>query len=428
MRSLEADLSETQAATASSQGARHRMKGYENRLVAILALAGGVAALDAQAVFYLMPFIAVDLHLDNTRIGIISSAVLISWSLAALLVARLSDRVGRRKPFLIGSFLLFALLSTMSAYAGTFAVMFAARLLIGVAEGPVIPMQQAIMLAESSPHRRGLNMGIVQNFGAQLIGSMLAPLFLVWLATHYDWHSAFLVAGGPGLLVAALIAWLVREPIASVRPQAHEGPSWALLLADRNIRLCILIGTASVAWFFLLLSFLPLWSIQKLGLTPAEMSVVMGAIGAAGASSAILVPGLSDRIGRRRAIAGFALVGAIAPIGALLVGPHPVLLCIAMLLGCQMLGTFPLFMGAVPLESVPARHAASASALVIAISQIAGGVCGPLIGGVMADRFGLATPLYASIALALLAAVLATRLNETAGTRQKNGQMEGDKP
>ena len=77
---------------------------YEFTLVLILMLAGGVAAVDAQTVFYIMPFIAQDLHLDNTQIGLIGSAVLVGWSLAALGVALLSDRMGRRKPFIVGAF------------------------------------------------------------------------------------------------------------------------------------------------------------------------------------------------------------------------------------------------------------------------------------------------------------------------------------
>lgn len=402
--------------TAVKQSSR-----YENTLVAVLALAGGVSALEAQAVFFLMPFIAVDLKLDNTQIGLIGSAVLISWSVAGVVIAQVSDRSRRRKPYLVGAFVVFALFSVMSAYARSFVTMFFARLAMGFAEGPVIPMQQSIMHQESSPHRRGLNMGIVQNFGAQFLGSLVAPILMIWIAQEIGWRNAFLVAGGPGLVVAFLLHWLVREPAwpseagAMVQRQKRAFLTDVLmLLRVRNVLISILIGSSAVAWYFGMLTFLPLVAVGELGLSPGSMSVIVSMIGAAGAISAIVVPGLSDRIGRRKAIILFAFLGIVAPGGVFVFGADTVSLGAAVFIGSFMLGTFPLFMGAIPIEAVPASHAASASALVICISQILGGVCGPALGGILADRFGQAVPLEACMALAALAGVFAFFLREPA--------------
>lgn len=406
----------------SGRQSKERGIGYENGLVLLLALGGGVAALDAQSVFYLMPFLATDLSLDNLQIGMIGSAVLIGWSLSALATAWASDRLGKRKPFLVGAFLCFALFSVASAFAASFAVLLAARLLMGMAEGPVIPIKQSIMLAESSPHRRGLNMGIVQNFGAQLIGSLMAPILLVWIATGHGWQAGFLVAAIPGLVIACLIAIFVREPARPAQPaqSGTDGAALKLLLATRNVRLCMLIGTCAVGWNFMLLTFLPLWMVRQLGLSPQLMSIIVGTIGLAGAVSAILVPGLSDRIGRRTAVSCFALLGIVAPLGVLFAGPDPILLCALVFIGCLMLGTFPLFMATIPLETVPPSMAAFASALIIATSQIAGGVLGPLAGGALADRFGLQAPLWVACVLAAAAAGASLWLIETGYAREKS--------
>lgn len=394
---------------------------YENTLVAVLALAGGISALDAQAVFFLMPFIAVDLKLDNTQIGLIGSAVLISWSVAGVIVAQISDRSRRRKPYLVGAFVIFGLFSVMSAFARSFVSMFFARLAMGFAEGPVIPMQQSIMHQESSPHRRGLNMGLVQNFGSQFIGSLLAPIVMVWIAQEIGWRNAFLVAGVPGLIVAFLIYWLVREPAWPVEASAEVKSEKRAFLTDvlfllrvRNVLVSILIGSSAVAWYFGMLTFLPLVAVGELGLSPGGMSVIVSMIGAAGAISAILVPGLSDRIGRRKAIIIFAFLGIVAPGGVFVFGANTIWLGAAVFIGSFMMGTFPLFMGAIPIEAVPTSHAASASALVIGISQLVGGVCGPALGGLLADQFGQAVPLEACMALAALAGAFALFLREPA--------------
>ena len=397
-----------------------RSSRYENTLVAVLTLAGGISALDAQAVFYLMPFIAMELGLDNTQIGLIGSAVLISWSIAAVVIAQISDRSGKRKPYLVGAFVVFGFFSVASAFARSFITMFFARLAMGLAEGPVIPMQQSIMHQESSPHRRGLNMGLVQNFGAQFIGSLVAPILMVWIAQQLGWRKAFLIAGIPGLIVAVLIYWLVREPTWPTAARADALPKrsiladFLLLLRVRNVVISILIGTAAVAWYFCMLTFLPLVAVGQLGLSPETMSVVMAMIGAAGAISAILVPGLADKIGPRKAIIAFALLGIIAPGGVFVFGANAVMIGAAVFVGSFMMGTFPLFMGTVPIAAVPASHAASASALVICISQLLGGVCGPALGGVLADIYGQTIPLAGAMVLAALAAVFAMLLREPA--------------
>ncbi len=405
-----------------------RALSYENRLLLVLTLGGAVAALDAQSLFYLSPFVATSLGLSNTQIGVVSSIVLLTWSISGYAIGALSDRSGRRKPWLVATFVMFAACSFLSGLAGSFVLLLGARLLIGLAEGPVIPVSQSIMIRNSSPHRRGLNMGIVQNFGAQLVGSLVGPIVLVQIATTLGWHAAFYVAGIPGLLVALLIAVLVKEPSAvnSLGPAVSAPPARPAqsthvaglgllgLVRVRNIRLCILISCCIVAWYFLLLSFLPLYCVRVLRISAASMSVVMSAIGAAGVASALLVPALSDRFGRKAVMIVFSFSGVVASLAPLYVGSGLGALIGLIFLGCLTLGTAPLFMATIPLESVPGRDAASATALVMGVGQITGGFLGPALGGMLADRWGLTVPLWMATGAAIIAGLLSLRLIETA--------------
>lgn len=61
------------------------------------------------------------LELNNTQIGLLSSIVLLSWSISGYVVGRWSDRTGHRKPWLIGTFLMFAVCSFLTGLAGSFA-------------------------------------------------------------------------------------------------------------------------------------------------------------------------------------------------------------------------------------------------------------------------------------------------------------------
>lgn len=389
---------------------------YENRLVAILALAGGVAALDAQAVFYLMPFIAGEFLLTSGQVGLIGSAVLIGWAVGGIIVARASDRMGKRKSFLIAAFSCFAVLSGLSALTTGFFSLLAARLLIGIAEGPVIPVKQAMVIAESRPDRRGLNMGIVQNCGAQLLGSLVGPILLVAIAQSNGWRTAFLAAGIPGIVVALLIRRFLREPVSqppSPETRTQNTLGLGVLLRNRNLLLCALVSLVSVAWFFILLTFLPLYLVRDLNVSPSNMSLILSLVGLAGVSSSVIVPYLSDRIGRRPAICLFSAVGAIAPIGLLVADANIWLVAISLLVGCQMLGIFPLVMATVPQESARPEDRATATSLVIAVAQIGGGAAGPVAAGWLAQQSGNAMAIVLSGALAIVAMVLAPFIRET---------------
>jgi MFS family permease len=70
-------------------------------------------------------------------------------------------------------------------------------------------------------------------------------------------------------------------------------------------------------------------------------------------------------------------------------------------------------MGLVPGETLGHAKAATAMGLVVAVGELSGGFLGPLAGGALADRFGLAAPLLIQGALALIAGVAAFALVET---------------
>lgn len=394
---------------------------YENKLVILFTLGGGIAALDAQALFYLMPFVADDLKLNNAQAGLLASLVLITWSISGFLVGNFADKSGKRKTCLVTAFILFGLCSFLTGLAASFTMLLAVRALIGLAEGPVIPVAQSIMAEESSPHRRGLNMGLVQNFGSQLVGSFISPLLLIAVATAYSWHAAFYFAGVPALLIALLTA-LVLRPAPRRSPASQSASANAPstvrqvlgLLKFSNIRLCMLVSCCIWGWYFLILTFLPLYCVRVLQMSGRDMSIVMSALGAAGVVAAIVVPYLSDRVGRRPIMALFAAVGAIAPLGALYFGGATVVVGALLFVGCLATGIGPLYMSTVPLETVSARDSATAVGLIMGFGQIVGGFFGPAFAGILADRFGLAVPLWAAVAAALVAAITCLFLKETA--------------
>jgi MFS family permease len=394
---------------------------YETRLIWVLGITFGFVFFDRNAAAFLMPFIASDLHFSNTQVGWIASALSFTWALAGFLGGAYADRTPHRRTMLLIAVVAFSLCSFLSGLAGSFLALFLTRLLMGLAEGPILPVSQSLVAFESADGKRGHNMGVMQNFGSNLLGSFFAPLILVAIATAFTWRTAFFIAGIPGLIMAALIARYVKEPTVhalntAVRPGA-DAMRWTEMLRHRNMGLCMLMSIVMVSWMVLGWAFLPLYYIKVKQYSPAQMSVLMSVLGLSAAFFSFVVPGLSDRFGRRPVVVAFNLVGILVPAAALYFVGSVYALAVLVFLGWSASGTIPLLMGTIPSETIPARYVATALGMVMGLGEVLGGVGSPAIAGWAADRYGLELPLMMQAGCALIAAVLAIFLVETAPAR-----------
>jgi MFS family permease len=400
---------------------------YETRLIWVLTITFGFVFFDRNAASFLMPFIANDLHFNNTQVGLVASALSFTWAVAAFLGGAYSDRTGNRKSFLLISVVAFSLCSFASGLAASFAALFLTRLLMGMAEGPILPIAQSLVAIESSAAKRGHNMGVMQNFGSNLLGSFAAPLVLVAVASAYNWRWAFFLSGVPGLIMALLIAKFVRQPAATsapaktaqaAAPLAHPSMGYREMVGHRNMWLCMLMAIFMVAWMVLGWAFLPLFYTKVRQIGNGQMSVLMSVLGLSAAFFSFVVPALSDRLGRRPVIVGFNLIGLLVPLAALHFHGSLYMLGALIFIGWSASGTFPLFMGTVPSETIPARYVATSLGMVVGLGEVLGGVGAPAIAGRAADHYGLQAPIMIMGVCAIVGTVLALFLRETAPIRR----------
>ena len=394
---------------------------YETRLIWVLGITFGFVFFDRNAANFLMPFITTDLHFSNAQVGLIASALSFTWAIAGFLGGLYADRTSHRKRMLLVTVVAFSLCSFISVIAGSFLTLFLARLLMGVAEGPILPVSQSLVAFESADGRRGFNMGVMQNFGSNLLGSFAAPLVLVAIATAYTWRTAFFIAGIPGLVMAAFIARYVKEPKlhdlgTAARPVA-AGMRAAEMLEYRNMWLCMLMSIVMVSWMVLGWAFLPLYYIKVKHFSAGQMSILMSVLGLSAAFFSFVVPGLSDRIGRRPVVVIFNLIGAGVPAAALYFDGSAYALAALVFLAWSASGTMPLLMGTIPSETIPARYVATALGMVMGLGEVLGGVSAPAIAGWAADKYSLRVPLFMQAGCAVIAAALALFLTETAPSR-----------
>jgi len=395
---------------------------YENGLLLLLGFTFGIVFFERNAIGPLASYVINDLGLSQAQIGMLGSGLSLAWAIAAYAIGAWSDRIGLRKPFLLVSVVVFSLCSAFSGVAATFMMLLLARVIMGFAEGPFLPICFSIMNVESSPKRRGVNAGLMQNFFASLLGTTVAPLVLPWLANAYDWRTAFYLSAVPGLICAVLIWLFVKEP-KPVAQEAATGPSVKPgmfdMLKQRNILVCCGISVFMVSWYLVGIIFLQVYFTVVKGMPPEVAGQVVAPMGLATMICGFIVPWISDRIGRKPAMIIFTFIGLVTPIAALHFSGEQWMLSVLLLIGWSASGSFAVFMGVIPSETVPRGLAASSMGLVVGAGEIVGGVLSPAISGWFAGRTSLAAHMEVMMVCALFGGLLSLFLRETAPGKAK---------
>ncbi len=398
-------------------------RGYELTVLLLLGLAYGFAYFDRMSMTFLGPYVQAEMELSNEQMGWLSSGLSLTWALGAYFVGRWSDMIGKRKPFLLAALVIFSFASVLSGFAWSFGTLLASRIVMGAAEGPFLPICLAIMVAASATSRKGLNAGVVQNVFGSIIGTALAPFVLVRIAEALDWRWAFMLSGLPGLVLALLIWRYIKEPEPAPRSEVVEPVRtsalarelrevWSLL-RTRNILLCSLVSIFGVGTVVVGSIFMPLYLDGPRDIAPATWSNIMTAIGFSPAVGAVSAGLLSERFGRKPALVIFCLLMTIAPATLLWVQGSAVLLAALLFVSWMGLGSFPLFMGVIPAETLGRARAATAMGAVVAVGEIFGGFALPPIIGRLADSYTLDVTLYVQLGLAAVAGLIALFVVET---------------
>jgi MFS transporter, ACS family, hexuronate transporter len=405
---------------------------YPWLLVGLLSFNFGVVYFDRNTLNFLMPLIQPELHLSNEQVGMLGSALSLSWALAGLVVGRLSDVLGRRKLVLVICAFIFSAASMLSGWVTSFAMLLVTRLMMGFAEGGVMPISQALISAEVDPARRGLAMGIAQNFGANLLSNFLGPIVVVNFGLAFGWRNAFYLAALPGVVAAVLMLWLLRDPTpeeVAVAPAAGgaggagnaggtrargEAGAGGAAWKQRNVLLCVGMSISLVAFIVVFAIFMPLYLVNVRGMPQPVMAWLMSMFGLTSMAFAFLVPGSSDVLGRRPVVISMSLIAALIPLSALFVHQPLWVVFVLFALGAAMSGVFPLAMATIPSETVPPRQLATVLGLTMGLGEIIGGVFAPTLAGRAADSSGLGATLWILIGLSVVTSVLACFIKETA--------------
>lgn len=386
-------------------------RSRENTIVAIMFMTWGIVFLDRMSVLYLAPYIAPDLHLTDAQVGSLAGVIAVCWAVSALAFGAISDRVGR-KAVLLPMVVLFSLLSAASGLARNFDELLLARALLGFAEGPCWSVTMALVEERSSERRRGRNIGIVVS-AAAIIGLAIAPVLTTQVAAHFGWRWAFFIAGAPGLIMALLIWLFVHEaPAATDRSRAGHRvvlSDFLTLLRYRNLWAAALGAVGFMTWLFLVNGFAPLYITHMAGQSGTTSGFLLAAAGLGSFFIGLIAPAASDRFGRRRVLALMGILCTLLPLALLVQWLYGHLWLLAAILfltqGGQAVSAICIVL--VPTDSVPRHLVGSAIGITTLCGEVFGGFAAPIFAGSLADKHGLAFPLWMAAAGALLVFLVA---------------------
>ena len=383
---------------------------YENGIVSLMALTFGALFFDRLALNYLGPYVAKDLGLNNTQLGILAGGLALAWAFSSYFTTAWSEKKNRNKLVFILAVVVFSICSFGSGLAVGFATLLIARIIMGMAEGPVIPLAQLFVERESSPNRLGINVGILQAVGGALFGSILAPVILIGIAEEMSWRTAFYIAGIPGLLLALIAMFYIKSSTAeSAGAEKRQSLNVRELLKYHNIKWGLVVACCVLGWWFSTLPFITKYFTDIQGMSGEDMQKAMGLLGVAMLLSSMFFPGISDKIGRKKAILIAIGLGVFYPFAVFYLSGSGIHLP-AMMLTYSMVGVIPLVAAIIPSEAVPNHLKGVAIGFVTAVGEVVGGVIVPAIAGALSDIVDQSAFLWVAAVLALIGFFAALQL------------------
>lgn len=399
---------------------------YEWKVMLVLSLAFGLVGIDRFILPYLFQPMMADLHLNYQDLGGLVGALAIAWGASAFVTGLLSDHLGRRS-ILVPSVIIFSLLSALSGMATGLMSLLLVRIVMGVFEGPVASTGVAVAVEASHPKRRGMNNGIFQ-CTVSLFGSGVGPILATQLLVITTWRHVFWIVGAPGLVIAAILWFVVREPaaLAAQRGTAIVArASFWDLFKHRNILLAMATLLCAMTGIFVLSAMVPSYLTAYVKVPSTQMGFVTSAIGFGGALGQFGLLTLSDFIGRRSAtVLSFIIASVFLWLFIHAGSSAPVLFGLLFVASMFNFGALAILAGPIPAEAAPAGLVATAAGLVIGAGEIFGGGVAPLIAGGIADHHGLQYTLYFALGGQLVGLLLSLFLRETAPRRMRNSSSE----
>ena len=353
------------------------------------------------ATFYLLlPLIGNELGLSFSQIGSILTCQFAAGALSNLPGGMVVDTIGRKGLLMAVALSWIGLPYLVMGFSHSYWMLLTCAALVGIGNNLWHPTAIPL-LAQNHPQRRGLVVSI-HAMGGNL-GDAVAPLVVGAMLTVFSWRDVVVMNVVPGVVASVLLLLSLgriddgsrtnlEKPGAQPRDAASAFAAVRVLFANRTVLMLSLGSAVRAMTAMTLLTFLPVFLSNELGYSPAWVGGCLFALQAAGFAAAPISGHLSDRVGRRSVIMTSMVMSGVVLLFMAFAGRSP-----AFVLFVAFLGFFLFAIRAVLqawlLDATP-KHMGGTSIGIMFGAQAAGAAIGPLVGGLIADHYGIIATFY----------------------------------
>ena len=383
----------------------------------VLAIVYMFNFVDRQILAILLPQIRDEFGTSDAYLGFLSgTAFALFYVTLGIPIAQYADRCNRRN-LIAAAVALWSAMTAVSGFAANIWQLTAARIGVGIGEAGCSPPAHSMIADYFPPEKRSTAMGFY-TLGISA-GIMIAYLAGGWVAQNIGWRAAFLVVGIPGLLLALIVRFTMREPqrgesedrAASGR-RASVGEVIRFLKSRRSfIHMAIGAGLTSFVGYSVI-SFLPSFMVRSFDMEIATLGVWLGLIlGISGGAGFFFGGYYADHLGQsghRRAF-NFISLTILVSAGLMALMFLAETSNRALWLFILPAATSNVYLAPVLSQAqslVALRMRATTSALVLLIINVIGLALGPPLTGLLSDalepRFGVESMRYSLLVVSSL--------------------------
>jgi predicted MFS family arabinose efflux permease len=220
-----------------------------NRVLNVVAFAGFGSSLFVRSVDPVIPLIAGDLRVEVATAALLSTAFAIPYAFVQPVLGATADMFGKARMMNVCMLLLIGC-SLMGALATSFPVLFASRVLAGIASGGIFPIALALVGDLVPVHQR--QVAISRLLGAAMTGNLLGVSAAGVVGDLIGWRAVFVGTALAGVLVlVAQVIGLRGLPSQSTGRAGLRAvlPGYRAIFANPLAKYCF--GTVLIEGIFL---------------------------------------------------------------------------------------------------------------------------------------------------------------------------------
>jgi MFS family permease len=360
-----------------------------------------------------------EFQVSDSQIGSITFWFFLTYMLSAPLTGWLGDHF-KRKPLIVICAIAISLVNLLTGTVHQFDSLLFRHAILGIGEAS-FGIYAPVLLSDYYPEDQR-NRILTLFYTAIPVGAAIGYLLGEVIGSKYGWRMPFYVSAVPGMAIALLILFFLKEPAkgasdASPKPAAakdakSEGSLGLILHLAVNPR--YMYATMGMAMVVFSLGGISAWMpsfLERKGMSPASIGIIFGAIVAGGGLGGTAIGGwIAQRWLRtnHRAlylVSAWSAAATVPPALLCFFGPKATMLpSLALAMFFIMMGTGPL--NAAIINSVPASIRSSALAIEMLLIHLFGDTPSPKIIGIISDHSNLAFGLGVTLITLMVAAVL----------------------